>query len=79
MLQRKIEALDREDFEVLAIVLEEAAPLERSVDSPSTNSNTISPSSPANVSVDLEFARLLQKASIQFDQVILDLLDTIFQ
>ena len=59
MLQHKIEVLDRKDFKVSAITLEEAAPPERSVKSPSTNNNTTSPSSPANVSVDLEFACLL--------------------
>ena len=79
MLQRKIEALDREDFEASATALEEAAPPERSVDSPSTDNNTTSPSSPANVSVDLEFTRLFQEAGTQFDQAILDLSDIVFQ
>ena len=79
MLQYKIEALDREDFKVSVIALEEAAFPKRFVDSPSIDNNTTSPSSPANISVDLEFIRLLQEASTQFDQAILDLLDTIFQ
>ena len=66
MLQREIEALDREDFEVSAIALEDTTPFsERSIRSPSTNNNNsnASPSSLANVSVDPEFARLLQEAS----------------
>ena len=60
MLQYKIEALDREDFKVSAIALEDIAPPpERSVKSPSTDNNATSPTSPANILADLEFARLL--------------------
>ena len=56
--------LDREDFEVSAIVLEDIAPpLERSVKSSFTNNNTTSPTSLANILVDPEFACLLQEAS----------------
>ena len=51
--------LDREDFEVLATALEEAAPSERSVDLPFADNNATGPFSLANVSVDLEFACLL--------------------
>ena len=59
MLQYSIEVLDREDFKVLAIVLEDTtSPLKRSIESPSTN-NTTSPSTLANILVDLEFACLL--------------------
>ena len=80
MLQCSIEALDREDFKVLAIALEDIAlPFERSVKSLSIDNNTISLSPLANILVDPKFAYLLQEASIQFDQAILDLLDTIFQ
>ena len=83
MLQYKIEALDREDFEVSSIALEDTAPPEQSIESPSADNNNgnAGPSSPANVSVDPEFACLLQEAGNQFtiDQAILDLLDTIFQ
>ena len=59
MLQRGIEALDRKDFEVLAIALEDTASLERFVELPSTDNNAASPSSPANISVDPEFTCLL--------------------
>ena len=80
MLQYSIEALDYEDFKVLAIAAEDTTPpLERSVEPPSTNNNVASLSSPANILVDPEFAYLLQKASAQFDQVVLDLLDIVFQ
>ena len=81
ILQRSIEALDRKDLEVSSITLEDTTSPERSIKSPSTNNNTTSPSSPANVSIDPEFACLLQEASNQFiiDQAILDPLDTIFQ
>ena len=81
MLQYSIEALDYKDLEVSSITLEDTAPPERSIKSPSTNNNTTSPSSPANVSVDLEFTCFLQEAGNQFtiDQVVLDPLDTIFQ
>ena len=79
ILQREIEALDREDLEVSSIALEDTAPPERSVESPFTDNNTTSPSSLANVSADLEFARLLQEAGAQFDWAILDLSDAIFQ
>ena len=61
-----MEALDREDFEVSAIALEDTTPLpERSIESPSTNNNNsnASPSSPAYISADPEFACLLQEAS----------------
>ena len=54
--------LDRKDFEVSAIVLENTTPPpERSVELPSTNNNNsdASLSSLANVLVDFEFARLL--------------------
>ena len=52
--------LDREDFEVLAIALEDTAPFpKRSIELLSTNNNTISLTFPANVSVDPEFACLL--------------------
>ena len=52
--------LDREDFKVSSIVLEDTAPPpKRSVESPSTSNNTTSPSSLANVSIDPEFACLL--------------------
>ena len=52
--------LDRKDFEVLAIVLEDTTPLsKRSIESPSTNNNTTSPSFLANVLVDPKFACLL--------------------
>ena len=82
MLQRSIEALDRKDLEVLSIALEDTTPSsERFTKLPSTDNNTTSPSSLANVLVDLEFACLLQESSNQFiiDWAILDLLDTIFQ
>ena len=81
MLQYKIEALDREDFKVSSIALEEAAPPKRSVESPSTDNNATSPTSLANISTDPELARLLYKASSQFtiDWAALDLLDTVFQ
>ena len=78
MLQRSIETLDREDFKVLAIALEDTTPLERFVKSLPINNNT-SPFSLANILVDPKFAYLLQESSAQFDQVVLDLLDTIFQ
>ena len=54
-----MEALDREDFEVSAIALEEAAPSKRSINSPSTNNNAAGLSSLANILADLEFAYLL--------------------
>ena len=83
MLQREIEALDREDFEVSSIALEDATPPERLVKLPSADNNNgnAGPSSLPNVSVDPEFACLLQEAGDQFtiDQAILDLLDTVFQ
>ena len=81
MLQRKIEVLDREDFEVSAITLEDTTPSpERSIKLSSTDNNTIGPTSLANVLADPEFACLLQEAGNQFtiNQAILDLLDTIF-
>ena len=57
MLQYKIEALDREDFEVSAIVLEDTTPpLERSIKllfADNNNDNT-GLSSLANILVDLE-------------------------
>ena len=63
ILQRSIEALDREDLEVSSIALEDAAP-ERSIELPSIDNNTTSPSSSlANVLVDPKFAYLLQEAS----------------
>ena len=43
-------------------MLEEAAPPEQSIDSPSTDNNITSPSFLANILVDLEFTRLLQEA-----------------
>ena len=56
--------LDCKDFEVLAIVLEDIAPLpERSVELLFTNNNTTGLTFLANVLIDLEFARLLQEAS----------------
>ena len=59
-----MEALDREDFKALVIALEDIAPLpERSIELPSTDNNATSPTSPANVLADPEFARLLQEAS----------------
>ena len=81
ILQRSIEALDRKDLKVLSIALEDTAPPERSVESPSTDNNTTSLSSPANILVDPEFACLFQEASDQFtiDWAILDPLDIIFQ
>ena len=50
--------LDREDFEVLSIVLEDTTSLERFVELPSIDNNA-SPSSLANVLVDPKFACLL--------------------
>ena len=83
MLQYKIEALDYKDFKVLAIALEDAAPSsKRSIGllpADNNNNGNAGPSSLANVSVDPEFTCLLQEASAQFDQAILDLLDTVFQ
>ena len=81
MLQRSIEALDYKDLEALSIALEDTAPPKRSIESPSIDNNTTSPSPLANISVDPEFACLLQESSNQFtiDQAILDPLDTIFQ
>ena len=59
MLQYSIEALDREDFEVSSMALENIAPPSKwSARSPPIDNNA-SPSSPANVLVDPEFARLL--------------------
>ena len=57
--------LDREDFRVSSIVLEDTNPLpKRSIELPSTNNNSnVGPSSLANISIDPEFARLLQEAS----------------
>ena len=56
--------LDREDFEVLAMALEDTTPSpKRSIELLSTDNNTIGLSPLANVSVDPEFAYLLQKAS----------------
>ena len=55
-----MEALDCEDFEVLAIALEDTAPLpERSVELLSADNNVAGPASLANVLVDPEFACLL--------------------
>ena len=55
--------LDREDLEVLSIALENAAPpSKRSIGSPSADNNAIGPFSPANISVNPEFACLLQEA-----------------
>ena len=51
--------LDREDFEVSSIALEDAALPKRSVELPSTDNNATSPFSLANISVDPEFAYLL--------------------
>ena len=80
MLQRSIEALDRKDLEVSSITLENTTLPERSTRLPSTdNSSNAGPSSLANILADPEFACLLQEAGAQFDQVVLDLLDTIFQ
>ena len=60
MLQYKIETLDREDFKVLAIALEDIAPPpERSIKSPFTDNNTTSPTSLANILVDPKFVCLL--------------------
>ena len=61
MLQCKIEALDREDFGVLSIALEDTdPPPERSVESPfADNNSNAGPSSPANILVDPKFARFL--------------------
>ena len=59
-----MEALDREDFEVSSTALEDAVPLERSVESPSTDNNNGNAGtySLPNFLADLEFARLLQEA-----------------
>ena len=51
--------LDRKDLEVSSIALEDTAPFERSIKSLSIDNNATSPSSPANILVDLEFACLL--------------------
>ena len=51
--------LDRKDFKVLSIVLEDTAPPERFIESPSTDNNTTSLSSLANILADPEFACLL--------------------
>ena len=50
--------LDREDFKVLAIVLEDTTPPKRFVELPSIDNN-IGPSSLANVLADPKFACLL--------------------
>ena len=57
--------LDREDFKASSIALEDTALLNRSANLPSTgnNNSNAGPSSLANVSVDPEFACLLQEAS----------------
>ena len=63
ILQRKIEALDRKDFKVSAIALEDTAPSSKqsigSLPADNNNNNNVGPSFPANVSADPEFARLL--------------------
>ena len=62
MLQYSIEALDREDFEVLVVALEGTTPSKRSIKSLSTDNNNNSNASPfslANISANLEFACLL--------------------
>ena len=51
--------LDREDFKVLSITLEDIAFPERSIESPSTDNNTTSLAFLASVLVDLEFTCLL--------------------
>ena len=81
MLQRSIEALDYKDLEVSSITLEDTTPSsKRFAKLPSIDNNSnASPSSLANILADPEFARFLQEASTQFDQIVLDLLDTIFQ
>ena len=58
-----MEALDREDFEVLSIVLEDTAPSSerfvRSFSADNNNNGNASPFSLANVLADPEFACLL--------------------
>ena len=84
MLQREMEALDREDFEASSTAPEDVAPSTEQSAEPSSagnNNSNAGPSSPANVSADPEFARLLREASAQFpiDWAALDLSDAVFQ
>ena len=58
MLQYSIEALDREDFKALVIVLEDTTPSKQFIKLPPIDNN-ISLSSLANILADLEFACLL--------------------